>query len=742
MNENRGIVPYKKGIMRRLQETLEIVKSKINKNYTLSYKSPTGLQENLDLIINTLRLKPEYLNEIIPAVANNDNKINVILRYCFQHNFTLDQIPDQYFKKRTTLSSIISIYLETGHSMSELLKHIETKGVKIDTFLSSFNKDSKQAIIDNPQILGEIFEHVGTTKVSSIIGTIFSYEELEKIFESNQLPHNIKRLRDLYNIDHKILKDIDVRMLSSKYDNIPLNKLHIFARIPKVQQTILHLNEFELALYYKMASNMAAKTDNWFDYENNMLENFSNGNFNKLLADLYENAKEGNKINAKDIDLLTSIFSSRLAGNLFNITTKSELEQYNEIKQRICDIVLQNPNLDDHNLIGENEKHMSNFRKLNIMDRCKTAILQKNYNLSLAEASDIANTFGKNISKIQPNSVKDTQTIEMITTLRNICECNSIESLMNIGNLNVSADLSNSVALEQQCKELYGKMYQERLYQPNESDFVSSTTYEGKKIGIYKPPANFGGMIVKRVTPINESGLGMIGIDTSSYKSAWNDLGESARFRTCMSYMTPENLLMVNHDDREVDYSLIRPQVILGFSSGIGTDYTIDGIFDEDSVTPFLGMDSLSIESKGTFKTPEDLSQDTGTGYNEVIINTLKSDGEKMQPSFIVYIENSDDEKDNYIWRESQKAALEFDVPIIVLNAEQIMNEQKKELEQKVQDKTLAEDTILPQLRHFIERYGDKELNNIIPETLIRKAIDTSRSCISTNINTDERDSR
>ena len=153
-------------------------------------------------------------------------------------------------------------------------------------------------------------------------------------------------------------------------------------------------------------------------------------------------------------------------------------------------------------------------------------------------------------------------------------------------------------------------------------------------------------------------------------------------------------------------------------------------------------MDSLCIESKGTFKTSEDLSQDTGTGYNEVIINTLKSDGEKMQPSFIVYIENSDDEKDNYIWRESQKAALEFDVPIIVLNAEQIMNEQKKELEQKVQDKTLAEGTILPQLRHFIERYGDKELNNIIPETLIRKAIDTSRSCISTNINTDERDPR
>ena len=38
MNKNRGIVPYRKGIIRRLQETLEIVKSKINKNYTISSK--------------------------------------------------------------------------------------------------------------------------------------------------------------------------------------------------------------------------------------------------------------------------------------------------------------------------------------------------------------------------------------------------------------------------------------------------------------------------------------------------------------------------------------------------------------------------------------------------------------------------------------------------------------------------------------------------------------------------------
>lgn len=92
---------------------------------------------------------------------------------------------------------------------------------------------------------------------------------------------------------------------------------------------------------------------------------------------------------------MTNIFSSRSAENLFNITTKNELEQYDEIKQHVCDIVLQNPNLDNLDLTSDEEKYMNGFRQLNVLDRCKIAILQKYYNLSLMEATEIIDVFGK-----------------------------------------------------------------------------------------------------------------------------------------------------------------------------------------------------------------------------------------------------------------------------------------------------------------------------------------------------------
>lgn len=552
MNENREIIPNKKRFITRLYDIFELIKSKIDKNYTLNNKSPKELQENTDLIINTLHVYPEYLKEIIPSVVNDYNKINVIIKYCFQNNFTLEQIPKQYFKKSYVLSSIIENYLVTGQNISDLLNYIETNGGKIGDFLQYFNSNSKKLIIANPLILQEIFEHAGIAKVSSILDVLFSNEEIEELFNVTELPHDIKRLQDLYNIDHKILKDIDIRLLLSKYDNIPLNKLHIFARIPEIQQNILNLNEFELALYYKMSSNMANKTDNWFEYENNILHNFSNGKFNAVLKDLYQNAINGNKINAIDVDSLTNIFSSRSAENLFNITTKNELEQYDEIKQHVCDIVLQNPNLDNLDLTSDEEKYMNGFRQLNVLDRCKIAILQKYYNLSLMEATEIIDVFGKNVSELPCNLEKDAQIVEIITALRNICECNSLELLMNVENLNldINADLSNCVMLEQQCKELYGKMYQEKLYHPNESDYVSSTTYNEEKINIYKP-SNFEGMIVKRIGTLNSFGINIFalnnGINFNTYKEAWKDFGDKIRFRTSTSYMTPETLLTSPH---------------------------------------------------------------------------------------------------------------------------------------------------------------------------------------------------
>lgn len=186
---------------------------------------------------------------------------------------------------------------------------------------------------------------------------------------------------------------------------------------------------------------------------------------------------------------------------------------------------------------------------------------------------------------------------------------------------------------------------------------------------------------------------------------------------------------------------------MLGFDDGIGSKYSIDGMYSVDSATEVFG-DSLRV-TKGNspleYKTPELLEKETGTGnfqYNELVINSISQQDqtERLQPSYLVYIrQKSKYEYENKIhfeqWEETVKAAAEFNVPIVVLDAEQIMAKQKNALIEKIQDKLLSENEILPSLRHFIERYGEEEIKNTIPEALIEKNFDISYPKMEVDIN-------
>lgn len=192
---------------------------------------------------------------------------------------------------------------------------------------------------------------------------------------------------------------------------------------------------------------------------------------------------------------------------------------------------------------------------------------------------------------------------------------------------------------------------------------------------------------------------------------------------------------------------IIGSYIMLGFDDGIGSKYSIDGMYSVDSATEVFG-DSLRV-TKGNspleYKTPELLEKETGTGnfqYNELVINSISQQDqtERLQPSYLVYIrQKSKYEYENKIhfeqWEETVKAAAEFNVPIVVLDAEQIMAKQKNALIEKIQDKLLPENEILPSLRHFIERYGEEEIKNTIPEALIEKTFDISYPKIEVDIN-------
>lgn len=178
-------------------------------------------------------------------------------------------------------------------------------------------------------------------------------------------------------------------------------------------------------------------------------------------------------------------------------------------------------------------------------------------------------------------------------------------------------------------------------------------------------------------------------------------------------------------------------------------------MYSVDSATEVSG-DSLRVKKGNSpleYKTPELLEKETGVNsfqYNELVINSIsqKDETERLQPSYLIYIQKkSKHEYEKKIqseqWEETVKAASEFDIPIVILDAEQIMIEQRKDILKKMQDKTLPEDAILPQLRHFIERYGSEQISTIASEDLIEKAQYLSKDPpINIDFDIEEGDSR
>ena len=60
-----------------------------------------------------------------------------------------------------------------------------------------------------------------------------------------------------------------------------------------------------------------SKTNRWNRFEENILNNLSDGYYDELIDDLYEQAQAGNKITQEDIETLTFLFSKRWSHKRF-----------------------------------------------------------------------------------------------------------------------------------------------------------------------------------------------------------------------------------------------------------------------------------------------------------------------------------------------------------------------------------------------------------------------------------------
>lgn len=865
----------KRGIKKIVNNVVEFIKSKVNKDYILSESSPEFLKQNRDLILKTIKANVLYLDQVsddilIEELLQQQLPSNGIIDTAFKRGYTLGKdsahilvsehaqkailqyvemqkntndntVRDNLFIRRTLGSQwkipyllenldesllqdvefrekLLDLAIEKGYKITEfspmhlkqnarlaenyyrdllendidgiLNKNILTpellrnknflegyinllkqKGIDDESIVNSltYSQECTNALKNDLGLFQSVFEAITPANLEKFFNKFFGDKELESVLTNSQdLQGKLLKVSQLYAKDNTILQSLNGELLKDQYQNIPNYKMQLIAKNSKFQDRILQLNDYEYSIYSKITQLVAQKTDRWNRFEKNIVENLSDGYYGELISDLYEQAKQGNKITAKDLETLTFLLSKqcssksffdeyltdsyksqgmdeksikqeeiRYSNNVFNITNKKELEHFEEIKELVCDTILTNPSLDDKQLTAPISKYLGHFNQLSELDRMKIALLQKYYNMDLKEASNIVNKFSSDIDSISVNDDYQANIIEQIKAIKNIFESKDINILSQIGDLDiiVQTDLSSSTYLVEETKEMFEQLYKENLYMPKEDEKIGNTTYNGKDIEIFEANTDFA-IIVKRVGATNENSQDIWNRMTKDGEYGRKDL----RYYTSTSYMTNENLL---NQDNEIE-------ITFGFAQGTNS-YSFDAIYPHDAHTPFYGGDDIYNDLDGSYMIPSTLEMNTDNRYNEVVINTLGIDEHgqmtKMQPDYIVYVKGQSDMdleglENDTVWEKSKKAASEFGIPIVVIDREKVKQSEKAKIanmSEELKGKPNSNDVLrfVKKVEHYISRYGVESILEYAPQdkmNFLRKYIDEKRIEEQSNI--------
>ena len=259
MNNNKQMIPYKKSFIEKIQSAWELVKARFSNKYTLNEKSPDSLKGDINLIIRTISIDKSYINKIDLSNLKENSKLNELLYSIFQLGITLEDLPQMWLKDKTILNKIPYNYLRLGKSIESILNFYKSNNIKKETIIDILcSNEASELIKQNQNLLNDLFDNIGGVKASDILNKLCSDEEIQDLFHQKELPHNLQRLKELFEKDPRIIKDIDTRLLSKRYDAIETRKMQLFARIPEIQFKILSFDDFNISLYSRMSKCMSS----------------------------------------------------------------------------------------------------------------------------------------------------------------------------------------------------------------------------------------------------------------------------------------------------------------------------------------------------------------------------------------------------------------------------------------------------------------------------------------------------
>ena len=506
-------------------------------------------------------------------------------------------------------------------------------------------------------------------------------QELEATFSKYNINAKGKAIFEkLYTINTRLLETIDFEILSDKFiSTLSFEELSRIVCDKNFQRTLIELDDNKYALFSKLKCTLLTN-DNWITGSNTIVKALNNQEFSELSDSVLQSNND---------ELLKNYFNLiNQDQNYFKIVKLEQLKNYEEIKNSVCNEILDNP---------ENTEWLSEYiKKLSILDRVKFATIEKNYGISLSQAKLLCQKYGFNIEGTQ-EIVGNKKIHTLLNDLTKIISAENIEQIKGL-ELTVT-NIENFNYIDTGIRDSFAKMYNDTFYKPSEKDIVEEAEIDGKKTPVYNAGTNF--YMCTHVVGAFSAG----NKNYESYLESWNRPNRTNHV-FCTRMVSNESLELASEN-----------AVCYGFTDFENSTLVASAPWDMASMQMNKKFDTIgtmdaernmsACEGSGSrFFTPIEQANNTRMDGNETNWDRFNSNGERKQPSYVIFIADNmqnEDYKNDIDYQQSLMAASQHGIPLVMVDRERVVENEHLEIENMLQEYEKTQNSAL--INRIIQRF-------------------------------------
>ena len=532
--------------------------------------------------------------------------------------------------------------LESDIAKVELMKKYVKEEDRIAQILATVHDKEilAKAMFDDVKISARRLLDIDKDNIEFVKQNIEKFIQIE--CPDSNVDNIMQFLSRMYEKNNEVYNKVDFRILDSMYiDLFGEDKINQISCYRHIQEQILNLSKQQLDIFSKCIDSYIsiAQTEEWTEVANSILKNLNNDEYTEFINNIYEEENI-------DYEKVTKILQH---SNKFNIQTREDYENYEQIKIEITDSLIQSDDIEDK----------------------KEAVLEKAFGHDREYLEYILEKFGHDIEHLPDSDIK-----YYVKILEQIDSIENPKVLEDIYSESEQIDFVDKSFVERKLKTEYFKLYQDTLFKTEGAKEIEDNVYDA---GV-----DFS-MIITAIGAFEESNSNSNG----NYMQDWNRPKISTQ-HISTSYI--RNDMLGTAPVRSICY---------GFNK-----MADDSLMASGSVDIFSNKDGFNIEAtQEQFYTPNN-QIDMTDSYNEMDFRRVQN-GKRKEPDYIVVFRENGEIQNYDMAKKAQKDW--GGLPIVVIDKQACLESEFEKVEKLISEYTKEEDT---NRKHDIAVYINQKVRN------------------------------